>query len=43
MDGKQARRINKSSPLGMLFDHGCDALTTSLLAISGGTIVGLGI
>ena len=25
-DGKQARRIGASSPLGMLFDHGCDAV-----------------
>jgi ethanolaminephosphotransferase len=26
MDGKQARKTNSSSPLGLLFDHGCDAL-----------------
>jgi ethanolaminephosphotransferase len=25
-DGKQARRTGQSSPLGMLFDHGCDAI-----------------
>ena len=25
MDGKQSRRIGASSPLGLLFDHGCDA------------------
>jgi len=24
-DGKQARRTGASSPVGMLFDHGCDA------------------
>ncbi|SOV12692.1 choline/ethanolaminephosphotransferase, putative [Plasmodium sp. gorilla clade G2] len=29
VDGKQARRTNTSSPLGQLFDHGCDAITTS--------------
>jgi ethanolaminephosphotransferase len=29
VDGKQARRTNSSSPLGELFDHGCDALTCS--------------
>jgi ethanolaminephosphotransferase len=29
VDGKQARRTNSSSPLGELFDHGCDALTVS--------------
>lgn len=28
IDGKQARRTNSSSPLGELFDHGCDALNT---------------
>jgi len=28
MDGKQARRIGASSPLGQLFDHGCDCLAT---------------
>ena len=27
-DGKQARRTNSSSPLGMLFDHGIDCFTT---------------
>ncbi|CAA6662654.1 unnamed protein product [Spirodela intermedia] len=30
VDGKQARRTNSSSPLGELFDHGCDALTCAL-------------
>lgn len=25
IDGKQARKTGNSSPLGMLFDHGCDA------------------
>ena len=25
-DGKQARRLQASSPLGQLFDHGCDAV-----------------
>lgn len=28
IDGKQARRTNNSSPLGELFDHGCDSLST---------------
>lgn len=31
IDGKQARRTRSSSPLGQLFDHGCDALTVRLL------------
>ena len=30
IDGKQARRTNSNSPLGELFDHGCDALSTGL-------------
>ena len=30
MDGKQARRTGSSSPLGLLFDHGCDAVTCGL-------------
>ncbi|GAA5801152.1 hypothetical protein HPULCUR_006594 [Helicostylum pulchrum] len=30
IDGKQARRTQTSGPLGELFDHGCDALNTSL-------------
>ena len=28
IDGKQARRTNSSNPLGELFDHGCDSLST---------------
>lgn len=27
IDGKQARRTNSSSPLGELFDHGCDCVS----------------
>ncbi|CAG9314002.1 unnamed protein product [Blepharisma stoltei] len=34
IDGKQSRRINQSSPLGMLLDHGCDSLTTSFIALT---------
>ncbi|KAJ5079965.1 hypothetical protein M0811_14295 [Anaeramoeba ignava] len=30
-DGKQARKTNSSTPLGQLFDHGCDCITTSLI------------
>lgn len=40
-DGKQARKIGASSPLGMILDHGCDALTTCTIALSVGRIVGL--
>ncbi|KAF8435748.1 choline ethanolaminephosphotransferase [Boletus edulis BED1] len=30
VDGKQARRTGMAGPLGQLFDHGCDALNTTL-------------
>jgi len=30
MDGRQARRTGSSSPLGLLFDHGCDAMNLIL-------------
>jgi len=32
LDGKQARRTGASSPMGMLFDHGCDAITASVVS-----------
>jgi len=34
MDGKQARRTQNSSPLGLIFDHGCDAFSTGLQALT---------
>ncbi|KAB1223396.1 Choline/ethanolaminephosphotransferase 1 [Morella rubra] len=41
VDGKQARRTSSSSPLGELFDHGCDALACALEALAfGSTIMG---
>jgi ethanolaminephosphotransferase len=42
VDGKQARRTGSSSPLGELFDHGCDAINCSFAAILQSTAVGLG-
>lgn len=30
IDGKQARRTGTSGPLGEMFDHGCDAINTTL-------------
>jgi ethanolaminephosphotransferase len=30
IDGKHARNTQQSSPLGQLFDHGCDAVNTPL-------------
>lgn len=33
-DGKQARKTNNSTPLGLLFDHGCDALSTFMIIMN---------
>lgn len=33
IDGKQARRTNTSSPLGELFDHGCDSVSTVFVGL----------
>ena len=33
MDGKQARKTGNSSPLGLLFDHGCDSFATGLITM----------
>ncbi|CEF71450.1 Bb in a boxcar [Strongyloides ratti] len=34
LDGKQARRTNSSSPLGELFDHGCDSMTQVFITLN---------
>lgn len=34
IDGKQARRTQSSSPLGELFDHGCDSLFVTISGIT---------
>lgn len=31
VDGKQARKIGAASPLGLVFDHGCDGLAAGLI------------
>ena len=36
IDGKQARRTGTSSPLGELFDHGCDSVSVSEYLLSAG-------
>lgn len=41
-DGKQARRLNASSPLGQIFDHGCDAVNLIFIIVSSISGVGLG-
>ncbi|CAD5207496.1 unnamed protein product [Bursaphelenchus okinawaensis] len=33
-DGKQARRTGSSSPLGELFDHGCDSMTQVFVTLN---------
>ncbi|XP_052861703.1 cholinephosphotransferase 1 [Anopheles cruzii] len=42
IDGKQARRTYSSSPLGELFDHGCDSISTVFVALSACISVQLG-
>ncbi|KAM6153255.1 cholinephosphotransferase 1 [Erethizon dorsatum] len=42
VDGKQARRTNSCSPLGELFDHGCDSLSSVLMAVGACIAVRLG-
>lgn len=42
VDGKQARRTNSSSPLGELFDHGCDSLSTVFVVLGVCVAVQLG-
>ncbi|KAF2903037.1 hypothetical protein ILUMI_03155 [Ignelater luminosus] len=42
IDGKQARRTNSASPLGELFDHGCDSISTVFVALSACIAVQLG-
>ncbi|KAK2716378.1 cholinephosphotransferase 1-like isoform X1 [Artemia franciscana] len=42
IDGKQARRTGSSSPLGELFDHGCDSVSVVCVALSACLAVQLG-
>ncbi|KAI8381364.1 CDP-alcohol phosphatidyltransferase-domain-containing protein [Radiomyces spectabilis] len=42
VDGRQARRTGTSSPLGELFDHGCDALNCTYVALLQAAALGLG-
>ncbi|KAM0748023.1 Cholinephosphotransferase [Meredithblackwellia eburnea MCA 4105] len=43
IDGKQARRTGTSGPLGELFDHGCDAINTTLEVILTASALNLGL
>jgi phosphatidylglycerophosphate synthase len=42
IDGKQARRTGSSNPLGELFDHGCDSLSTVFVSLASCCAVQLG-
>ncbi|XP_027711685.1 cholinephosphotransferase 1 [Vombatus ursinus] len=42
IDGKQARRTNSCSPLGELFDHGCDSISTVFVALGASIAIRLG-
>ncbi|KAJ2807649.1 hypothetical protein H4R21_000391 [Coemansia helicoidea] len=42
VDGKQARRTGTASPLGELFDHGCDSLVVSLIMLLYASVCQLG-
>lgn len=42
IDGKQARRTSSSTPLGELFDHGCDAMSMVLIVVGAGISSQLG-
>ncbi|KAI0706168.1 Choline/ethanolaminephosphotransferase [Cytidiella melzeri] len=41
IDGKQARRTGMAGPLGEMFDHGCDAINTTVRTASYESRVGL--
>lgn len=42
MDGKQARKTGNSSPLGMLFDHGCDAFSIGFVLMVSAKFLNMG-
>ncbi|KAH8555120.1 CDP-alcohol phosphatidyltransferase-domain-containing protein [Umbelopsis sp. PMI_123] len=42
VDGRQARRTGNSSPLGELFDHGCDSVNCAFVAILQAAGMGMG-
>ncbi|XP_043202270.1 cholinephosphotransferase 1-like isoform X2 [Amphibalanus amphitrite] len=42
IDGKQARRTGSSSPLGELFDHGCDSVSVVFVVVGVATMTSMG-
>ncbi|ETW10434.1 hypothetical protein H310_00739 [Aphanomyces invadans] len=43
LDGKQARRTGTSSPLGLLFDHGCDAINCTVGSMTMSAVAQFGV
>ncbi|KAN0036731.1 hypothetical protein ACTFIV_002038 [Dictyostelium citrinum] len=43
LDGKQARRTGSSSPLGQLFDHGCDSIVCTLQSLIVASVASYGV
>jgi len=43
LDGRQARRTGNSSPLGLLFDHGVDALNCTFASLLLATVYQVGL
>ncbi|KAM9964567.1 hypothetical protein ACTFIW_004337 [Dictyostelium discoideum] len=43
LDGKQARRTGSSSPLGQLFDHGCDSIVCTLQSLIVASVANYGV
>lgn len=43
IDGKHARRLGLSSPLGQLMDHGCDIICTTPLTLLSTAVIGGGV
>lgn len=43
IDGKHARRLGLSSPLGQLMDHGCDIISTTPLTLLSTAVIGGGV
>ncbi|CAH1786282.1 unnamed protein product [Owenia fusiformis] len=42
IDGKQARRTKTATPLGELFDHGCDSVSTAFVVIASMCVLQMG-
>jgi ethanolaminephosphotransferase len=43
LDGRQARRTKSGSPVGQLFDHGCDSILAGIPLVLMGNSLGTGL